>query len=669
MTENDALQERIAAELIAARARTAALTSAVDEADLVKQHSPLMSPLVWDLAHIANQEELWLLREVGGRDPLHPEIDPIYDAFEHPRAERPTLPLLAPEEARGYSREVRGRVLDLIDRTRPGGRPGPFGESLTANAFAFGMVAQHEVQHDETMLATHQLRVGPPVLSAPPPPPAPADAAALPAEVHVAGGPFTMGTSSEPWALDNERPAHEVDVAGFYLDTTPVTNAAYAEFIADGGYDDPRFWTAEGWAHRQRAGLTAPLFWRWEGEWVRVAFGRTEPIAPSEPVMHVCWYEADAYARWAGRRLPTEAEWEKAARHDPAAGRSRRYPWGDAPWSPELANLGQRHLRRPRRAATRPAPPRAGRASSSATSGSGRARTSALPGVRGVAVQGVLRGVLRPGVQGAARRRVRRLGRRLPGHVQELGLPDQAADLRRLPDRAFRAVRHSALRAGDGLDVPPPRLPGTARPAAVGADRPPARAVPAGVGAAAAAARDRQRRRVRRRLGRRRRPGARAVPARDADLGRPLAAGPRPRHPVGGGAGGGPRRHPGDGCSATRRRPRSPSDQWLFSHNGSTGGLAGLGRGARLPGRHRPCSRSRRWCTPRSCGRWSWEWLQAGAAMEDGPRRHHRRLSRRAAVLAGSTSWSPTGRRSRPPPGATRSGTRRSAESRRGPGV
>src|ERR1700733_14603413 len=125
VTENDALAERIAAELIAARARTTALTSAVDEADLVKQHSPLMSPLVWDLAHIANQEELWLLRGGGGRAPLHPEIDPIYDAFEHPRAERPTLPLLAPEEARVYGHEVRGRGLDLIDRTRPGGAARP----------------------------------------------------------------------------------------------------------------------------------------------------------------------------------------------------------------------------------------------------------------------------------------------------------------------------------------------------------------------------------------------------------------------------------------------------------------------------------------------------------------------------------------------------------------
>jgi len=346
-----ALRELAAAELLAARERTTLLTSSVDEADLVKQHSPLMSPLVWDLAHIANQEELWLLRGVGGRDPMHPEIDPLYDAFEHPRAKRPSLPLLTAAEARRYGHEVRGRVLDLIERVRfPDAEPDGFGTSgdgaaLTAAGFAFGMIAQHEAQHDETMLATHQLRSGPAALSAPRPGPAPADAAGLPAEVHVPGGPFTMGTSAEPWALDNERPAHAVDVPGCWLDTAPVTNAAYAAFIADGGYDDPRLWTEDGWAHRQRAGLTAPLFWSWEGAWTRLSFGLREPIAPDEPVLHVCWYEADAYARWAGRRLPTESEWEKAARWDPAAGRSRRYPWGDQEWTAERANLGQRHLR------------------------------------------------------------------------------------------------------------------------------------------------------------------------------------------------------------------------------------------------------------------------------------------------------------------------------------
>jgi iron(II)-dependent oxidoreductase len=334
------LRDVIAAELTAARDRTTLLTDSVDEADLVRQHSPLMSPLVWDLAHIANQEELWLLREVGGREPMHPEIDPLYDAFEHPRSERPTLPLLAPGEARAYSREVRGRVLDLLERSRFGG------SRLLDGGFAFGMIAQHEAQHDETMLITHQLRTGPPVLSAVAPRPAPADLLRLPAEVLVAGGPFTMGTSDDPWALDNERPAHAVQVPGFYIDTTPVTCGQYAEFIADGGYDEPRWWTPDGWAHRQRAKLSAPLYWRFEsGQWARSVFGHIEPVEPSEPVLHVCWYEAAAYAKWAGRRLPTEAEWEKAARFDPASGQSRRYPWGDAEPSAALANLGQEFLR------------------------------------------------------------------------------------------------------------------------------------------------------------------------------------------------------------------------------------------------------------------------------------------------------------------------------------
>lgn len=333
----EALRERALASLTTARDRTTLLTSCVEDPDLTAQHSPLMSPLVWDLAHIGNQEELWLLRAVGGRDALRPEIDNLYDAFEHPRAQRPSLPLLTPAEARHYAGEVRGRVMDLLEKADF------HGTRLTEAGFAFGMIAQHEQQHDETMLITHQLRKGPPALTAPDPEPAPLFTG--PAEVLVPGGPFTMGTSAEPWALDNERPAHTREVAPFWIDTTPVTNAAYQAFIEDGGYDTERWWTPEGWTHIKQHSITAPLFWRRDGErWLRRRFGVTEAVPPNEPVLHVCWYEADAYARWAGRRLPTEPEWEKAARHDPATGRSMRYPWGDADPAPEHANLGQRHL-------------------------------------------------------------------------------------------------------------------------------------------------------------------------------------------------------------------------------------------------------------------------------------------------------------------------------------
>ena len=330
-------RSRVDEVLTRARDRSEGLTDAVDDDDLVRQHSHLMSPLVWDLAHIGNQEELWLVRDVGGRAPVRQDIDDLYDAFKHARATRPSLPLLGPSEARHYVREVRKKVLDVLDHSPLEGR------RLLEQAFAFGMVAQHEQQHDETMLATHQLRHGAAVLDASPPPPG----GHLPAaEVLVPGGPFTMGTSTEPWALDNERPAHVVDVAPFFIDTAAVTNGAYLAFIEAGGYDEPRWWSAPGWAHRQAGGLTAPQFWeRDTGIWWRVRFGVRERVPAREPVMHVSFHEAQAYAAWVGKRLPTETEWEKAARWDPATGRSRRYPWGDQDPQPDHANLGQRHLR------------------------------------------------------------------------------------------------------------------------------------------------------------------------------------------------------------------------------------------------------------------------------------------------------------------------------------
>lgn len=329
-------RELLARGLTRARDRTLALVE-FDDAELLRQYDPLMSPLVWDLAHIGQQEELWLLR---GGDPnrpglLPPDVDNLYDAFVHSRASRVSLPLLPPTDARAFCRTIRSKALDALDRL-----PDEAGAE-----FPFALVISHENQHDETMLQALSLRSGPPLLG---------PGAVLPqgragvagTSVLVPGGPFVLGVdaSAEPFALDNEGPAHVVDVPSFRIGRVPVTNAEWREFVADGGYRQARWWSAAGWEHRQQAGLVAPQFWSADCT-TRVRFGHLEELPAGEPVQHVSFYEAEAYAAWAGARLPTEVEWEKACVWDPAAGARRRYPWGASEPDGNRANLDGAALR------------------------------------------------------------------------------------------------------------------------------------------------------------------------------------------------------------------------------------------------------------------------------------------------------------------------------------
>lgn len=337
-------REQAARGLEAARVRTLILTD-LDEVELTTQHSPLMSPLVWDLAHIGQQEDLWLLRggDAAAQGVLSGQVEKLYDAFEHPRASRVSLPLLTPSEARSFIADVRGRMFDGLDRLTD-----PSGDEL----FPYVMVEQHEQMHTETMLATHQLRDGAPLLGAgaplPPGRPLPVGSAGSPAVdegVLIPAGEFVLGVDGddEPWSLDNERPAHTVDLPAFRIARVPVTNAEYQRFVDAGGYAESRWWSARGWAHRQDAGLERPQSWTGDGS--RRRFGIVEELPPDEPVQHVCFHEAEAYAAWAGARLPTEQEWEKACVWDPAVGARRRWPWGSSDWTPALANLGGAALR------------------------------------------------------------------------------------------------------------------------------------------------------------------------------------------------------------------------------------------------------------------------------------------------------------------------------------
>ena len=338
------------AALSHARARTLALLEPLSVEDLTAQHSELMSPLVWDFAHIAHFEELWLLRELTGTAPTDARFDDVYDAFKHARRDRPALDLLGVDAAHAFAADVRARVLhgsptdpgaDDPSTDDPNTESGA--ERLRRDAFVYGMVVQHEQQHIETMLATLQLREAPfPIPRGTAPVVVNDD---VEGEVAIAGGSFTMGTDDEPWAYDNERPAHERVVGPFHIDRTPVTNRAYIEFLAAGGYRDDHAWSDAGRAWRDEAELSRPEFWRVgpDGSYGRRRFGHWEPVPPTEPVQHVCWYEADAFARWSGKRLPTETEWEYAASWDTGRGIKHRYPWGDDA-DPARANLGGGHF-------------------------------------------------------------------------------------------------------------------------------------------------------------------------------------------------------------------------------------------------------------------------------------------------------------------------------------
>ena len=315
-------------ELLAeARIRTLRLVDPVSDIDMDRVLNPLMSPLVWDLAHIAAFEELWLCHRVGGLEPMHPELFQVYDALETPRAVRGDVPHLNQDEAREYMDDVRRRCLRVLERADLGG----------TGSDIWDMVVRHEHQHNETMLQT--LALAQPGVYSPQPRPRPRGALRTGGMVPVEAGPFLAGAEAAGFAYDNERPRHEVDLPAFEIDAKPVTSGEFLDFVEDGGYRRRELWTDDGWAWRRGAGVERPLFWTEDGRERR--FDEIGDIDTTLPVMHLSWYEADAYARWKGKRLPTELEWEKAAAWGPSATAPRRYPWGDEPPTLERANLDQ----------------------------------------------------------------------------------------------------------------------------------------------------------------------------------------------------------------------------------------------------------------------------------------------------------------------------------------
>ncbi|MEO8575287.1 MAG: ergothioneine biosynthesis protein EgtB [Gemmatimonadales bacterium] len=333
-----ALRPEIARRLEEARERTLLLVGNLSDEALHQQHDPLMSPIIWDIGHIAHFEELWLTQNLDG--PIEfSEMPGMYNPFEHPRATRAALPIPPLAEMLTRLSEIRERVLERLETI-------DFDEAnpLTAGGYVYNMVLQHEYQHNETILQTLQLKLGRPYR-------APRSAPRLrvtdtPATygdmVAVPAGIYSIGTDDRTSAYDNERPRQDVQLEAFRIDRTPVTNGAWLEFMREGGYTTTSLWTDAGrkWLADSRA--DSPKYWTRDGsDWTQRSMDFTSSVDPSHPVCHVSYHEAEAFARWAGKRLPTEVEWEVAASWDPATRTAQTYPWGEVSPSRELANIDQ----------------------------------------------------------------------------------------------------------------------------------------------------------------------------------------------------------------------------------------------------------------------------------------------------------------------------------------
>jgi iron(II)-dependent oxidoreductase len=287
-------------DLAEVREQTFALVAGCTEEQLTRVHSPIMSPLVWDLGHIASYEDLWVAHRLGGLELLRPELASLYDAFETPRAVRAEVPVLGPAQARGYMEAVRKRTSDLI-------AAGDVGDGLICE-----MVLRHELQHCETMRQTLAiaglLRGGKSPRAVP---------AGRPGWTLIEAGEFEMGAAEGTFAYDNERPRHRARTGTFRIARAPVTNEGWLQFSEGGGYARREWWSEEGWAWKEQFNIT---------QHPSVVAGLGEA-----PVCHVCWFEADAFARAHDARLPSEAELERAAswgRETPAlADRGEVWEW------------------------------------------------------------------------------------------------------------------------------------------------------------------------------------------------------------------------------------------------------------------------------------------------------------------------------------------------------
>jgi iron(II)-dependent oxidoreductase len=321
-----------------ARARTLALIEDLSDAQLVGPRLPIVNPLGWEIGHVAWFQEKWVLRDVAGEPPRFRNADALYDSSAVPHDTRWDLPLPTRAQTVAFLEDVLRRVLDKLPAL-----------DETQRYFA-RLAIFHEDMHDEAFTYTRQTHgFRPPSFVTPRSDEGP-PAEVLEGDAQVPGGKFLLGAreGDERFVFDNEKWAHEVEVKPFAIARAAVTQGEFARFVEDRGYQRKELWSEAGQAWRAAARAEGPVYWRRDGQgWLRRDFDREVPLEPRRAMIHVNAFEAEAFCAWAGRRLPTELEWEVAAAGEPTgkgglARKKRRFPWGDAPPDERRANLDWR---------------------------------------------------------------------------------------------------------------------------------------------------------------------------------------------------------------------------------------------------------------------------------------------------------------------------------------
>ncbi|MBI4510408.1 MAG: ergothioneine biosynthesis protein EgtB [Deltaproteobacteria bacterium] len=326
-----------------ARRRTLELVSDLSEEQLTVPMLEILNPFRWELGHIAYFYQVFLLRGLGRKEPGLAHVDRLYDSFKVDHDDRWGLPLPSRQQTLEYLSQVEDLVLSTLT-SKPSAQ----------ETYLYMLSVLHEDMHGEAIAYMRQTlgQKEPQIAGGT----AHSDGVGdgpLPGDVEIPGGTFQLGASRDAaFVFDNEKWAHThaVEVAPFRIARAPVTSSEFAQFVEDGGYARPEHWSHQGWTWRLKKGQQHPIYWCRNGKgWLRRHFDQMVPLEPHAPVLHVSWYEAEAYCHWAGRRLPTETEWELAASGEPKADgkglsvSKRKVPWGNEPPSPTRANLDAWH--------------------------------------------------------------------------------------------------------------------------------------------------------------------------------------------------------------------------------------------------------------------------------------------------------------------------------------